>query len=219
VPKDQSPSHLKRDPPKFCSRECGKSARYTQVLLECRECSVQFRRKRYMATWSRKRGPFCGSKCYGKWEEKNLTEENNPNYKPESWLDLECHWCGEKFRRRKSLHLRQVSASKNAFCSRGCFEEYAVLGLRHKTIPWGSKIWKCRRNLALTRDRRRCVDCGSRHKLVVHHLRPFSKFDDPDEANRLSNLATVCQSCHRKRHEQMAALTGMTVEQDTDHSS
>jgi hypothetical protein len=133
--------------------------------------------------------------------------------------DLECHWCGEKFRRRKSLHLRQVSASKNAFCSRGCFEEYAVLGLRHKTIPWGSKIWKCRRNLALTRDRRRCVDCGSRHKLVVHHLRPFSKFDDPDEANRLSNLATVCQSCHRKRHEQMAALTGMTVEQDTDHSS
>lgn len=187
--------------------------------VQCVECGKKFRRKKYMAEWKQSRGPFCGFACYASWQSRNLKGKNNPNYREEAWLTLDCKWCGEKFRRRKQEHLRGVSASKNAFCSRGCFEEYAVLAFKHKAVPWGSKIWKCRRNLALVRDGKRCVDCGSKKKLVVHHLKPFASFENPDEANKLSNLATVCDPCHRRRHEIMKEEAERAKASDRDPHS
>jgi 5-methylcytosine-specific restriction endonuclease McrA len=33
-------------------------------------------------------------------------------------------------------------------------------------------------------------------ELHVHHIIPLREFDEPEEANTLSNLVTVCTSCH-----------------------
>ena len=54
---------------------------------------------------------------------------------------------------------------------------------------------------------RRCQACGmdeTRSKerfgtrLDVHHITPWSYFDDPEERNAVDNLVPLCRSCHRK---------------------
>lgn len=37
-------------------------------------------------------------------------------------------------------------------------------------------------------------------ELSVHHIVPFISFDDYLEANKLDNLVSVCEPCHRKIH-------------------
>jgi 5-methylcytosine-specific restriction endonuclease McrA len=47
------------------------------------------------------------------------------------------------------------------------------------------------------RDGYRCVKCGTRKRLEVHHL---SYAHQGDELNHLEDLVTLCRSCHRKEH-------------------
>lgn len=68
--------------------------------------------------------------------------------------------------------------------------------------------WNDQREAALDRDGYECRKCGisqSEHReehpsnkaLEVHHITPFAEFDESTEANRLSNLITLCSKCHR----------------------
>lgn len=62
---------------------------------------------------------------------------------------------------------------------------------------------------------RSCVDCGATEKLEVHHRDPEQKIshrvwtwaDDRREAE-LAKCEPLCQSCHHKRHERVAAHGG-----------
>lgn len=73
--------------------------------------------------------------------------------------------------------------------------------------------WPEIRKKVLERDGYQCVECGvsqQEHKsrddlfppgkgLHIHHIEPFSNFDDRQEANRLENLEAVCDRCHKKK--------------------
>jgi 5-methylcytosine-specific restriction endonuclease McrA len=53
------------------------------------------------------------------------------------------------------------------------------------------------RELVLARDEHRCVRCGLREGLQLHHRRPRQRGGDSSvEANLPSNLLTVCLYCH-----------------------
>ncbi|MEM8821577.1 MAG: HNH endonuclease signature motif containing protein [Pseudomonadota bacterium] len=54
--------------------------------------------------------------------------------------------------------------------------------------------WPALRLKALRRDGFRCVQCGARGRLEVHHREPVR--DRPDLAFTLENLASLCASCH-----------------------
>jgi hypothetical protein len=67
--------------------------------------------------------------------------------------------------------------------------------------------WPQARQDALNRDRFRCQDCGIKQaehtethgtQLHVHHIKPIRSFDEPEAANFLDNLITLCEDCHRK---------------------
>jgi len=69
------------------------------------------------------------------------------------------------------------------------------------------KNWLQQRKAALERDGYSCQRCGMTQKehigmyemdLHVHHITPAAEFDDHNERNKLTNLLTVCASCHRK---------------------
>lgn len=69
--------------------------------------------------------------------------------------------------------------------------------------------WDAARFEALVRDQARCQDCGitapehieeNGRGLDVHHKVPYREFDDPETAHELSNLVTLCRSCHSDRH-------------------
>jgi DEAD/DEAH box helicase domain-containing protein len=61
--------------------------------------------------------------------------------------------------------------------------------------------WSRQRELARARDIYRCQICGEpegNKEHHVHHKTPFRLFDSTEQANQLSNLITLCNSCHRK---------------------
>jgi DEAD/DEAH box helicase domain-containing protein len=60
--------------------------------------------------------------------------------------------------------------------------------------------WEQQRRLARERDHFCCSLCGVQEgekPLHVHHKIPFKLFSDPQVANQLSNLVTLCPNCHR----------------------
>lgn len=62
--------------------------------------------------------------------------------------------------------------------------------------------FKDQRIKALERDEWTCIDCGANLSEVqpeVHHIKPVRKFSNPNEANRLNNLVSLCTNCHKER--------------------
>ena len=65
--------------------------------------------------------------------------------------------------------------------------------------------WRAQRRKARKRDNYTCQVCGITEEeygqeLSVHHITPFVFFESYLEANRLENLLSVCEICHRKIH-------------------
>lgn len=63
--------------------------------------------------------------------------------------------------------------------------------------------WSPARKECLKRDNYICQICGIHQdnyyrQLDVHHKTSYFKFDNPLEANHLSNLVSLCHSCHMK---------------------
>lgn len=213
VPKDLKRAIRKGKLPQYCSHDCGKMARCSRVTLECVQCHQPFERKRYMADWSTERGPFCSMGCYAEWQRQNIAGPSNPNYQPDTHLDLECDWCGKPFRRPRWLHYR--SSSGMAFCSRQCFQSFANENFQGEGNPgwrggnqdYRGGNWQVMRKMALDRDHHRCQHCGAESGLVVHHVVPYADFAYSKEANELGNLLTLCTACHRRQHNQLRAAS------------
>lgn|SRR5690606_23090667 len=102
--------------------------------------------------------------------------------------------------------------SKNhQFCSIECknlgtsiftYERDIVRGVYKK---YYGENWLPQREKARKRDNYTCQKCGLSEsdygkELSVHHIKPFVLFNSHIEANRLENLISVCEPCHRKIH-------------------
>ncbi len=57
--------------------------------------------------------------------------------------------------------------------------------------------WKAIRVQALRRDGFKCRECGVRGRMEVHHVQPVRTH--PDRAYDLTNLLTLCGSCHARQ--------------------
>jgi len=68
---------------------------------------------------------------------------------------------------------------------------------RHSARITRGPRWKALRMQALDRDDWKCVECGERRRLEVDHIEPVR--DRPDLAYVLSNLQTLCGSCHSRK--------------------
>ena len=51
------------------------------------------------------------------------------------------------------------------------------------------------RKLVFIRDKYRCVKCGSRENLEIHHIIPHAK----GGSSRLENLQLLCRDCNRMK--------------------
>jgi DEAD/DEAH box helicase domain-containing protein len=73
--------------------------------------------------------------------------------------------------------------------------------------------WPRQRDLARQRDGFRCQVCaapeqGRAHH--VHHKTPFRSFGSSEQANQLSNLVTLCPSCHRRAELSVRIRSGLS---------
>lgn len=121
-----------------------------------------------------------------------------------------CANCG------KIIEVWKCRLEKYSFvtCSNKCRVEYIrksgiVAGENNKRWKGGDiqhyrgPNWHKQRKLARERDNHICKYCGTKENgrmHSVHHIIPFSEFDDYKEANKLENLITLCQPCHMYLH-------------------
>jgi hypothetical protein len=59
-----------------------------------------------------------------------------------------------------------------------------------------SPFWLVLRDKCIERDKGRCTQCGSKHRLQAHHHTYPVEWND----TTLDHLTTLCRACHRKAH-------------------
>lgn len=174
------------------------------VDVECAVCGTALTRDR--GAYNSSERFFCGEDCRGQWVSENLSGEDSPQY---DRIELTCVVCGDDFE-------TWPFKSGRDYCSRDCASE-GMVGENNPNYKgshgdYCGANWQEQREKRLARDGYCCVVCGvkdSEHSetygegLHVHHVQPRREFweggeFDYESANELSNLVTLCVSCHRK---------------------
>lgn len=76
------------------------------------------------------------------------------------------------------------------------------------------KSWDALKKQIRERDRYICQHCGLKEGEKahdVHHLIPFRKFIEAEEANRESNLITLCPRCHKLAEQNVMIQSGLAA--------
>ena len=205
----------------FCSRACYMVAHArTAEIRRCLYCNAPIR-----VTW-RHRGSapsrkYCNKTCYlRRANETTLKRRPRPpefrslmsrlakarTPKPRVCdipIYLTCEYC-----KRTYPHLRYRSKrERRRFCSYNCWHAQLIAnptkssayvdGRSIDRVRRGSN-WRTQRLLALERDGHMCQVCGATPpaRLHVHHIVPCRVFQSSIGAHALSNLVTLCVSCH-----------------------
>lgn len=175
------------------------------IQLECELCDDEFERKRATTEDSDRDHFFCSTECQSEWQSKTRSGENS--FEWEGGKDAHtCEWCDGTFVAHPS--------SEQRFCSRECSANWRSETIRGENHPnWNPDYdwwpyygpnWSEVRERVLDRDDS-CHVCGIQNvayrqlvgrSLDVHHVVPFSEFDDSEEANDMANLVPLCASCH-----------------------
>lgn len=184
----------------YCSKKCQDSV--GRVIVPCDWCGAE----KEMTKWEQGRTPnhFCNRECFAAWQKSDKNPQNKQ-------IRVTCTMCDQEFMRSPSGYRE----GKPNFCSKTCADVHQkqLRGLNHWNWRGGGKIyygdnWSEQRRAAVRRDNYRCQRCRRFRgqegaKLDVHHIKPFKSFgyipgvnENYKEANDLSNLVTLCKSCH-----------------------
>jgi len=126
-------------------------------------------------------------------------------------VELECMNCGGEVWKKKS----HAEKHELHFCDTGCWGEWLSENVNGEDNPhwqgghstYYGENWEEIRKKARERDDYTCQSCGvaqvehqreTGKSLHVHHIRPIREFDDPDDANELPNVVTLCVQCHKR---------------------
>jgi 5-methylcytosine-specific restriction endonuclease McrA len=175
-------------PPRFCSRECRINS--NNKFVACLQCGEVFRVPAGdTIKGSRK---FCSRACSNRY--------NQPK-DPEKKSVFTCKWCGKQF--------TEWTYRKPSYCSNQCRTNYAAQQrgrqlYKPDSVRGRGMNWKKQSKLARQRDKYTCQVCGrngwlDKFRVQVHHIIPYRLFNgDYERANDLSNLVSLCPSCHPK---------------------
>ncbi len=176
----------------YCSRKCYLEREITGPNLEQRTCSHC---GKAFETWPSRSTEYCSKDCSNKAKEV-----------PGSIITKVCRTCGKYYTVKRSQMLLRGSN----YCSRDCMGAATSKRMRgpknHNyrggAIPYRGRNWRRQSRKARERDGYRCQICHKKPKsrhCHVHHIKPYREFNnDWQSANNLSNLITLCSSCHRK---------------------
>ncbi len=177
----------------FCSRECSAKAHDTRVSSTCETCGTHILFKR---TQPRR---FCSYAC---WLASGEHLQPRPGQRKR--ITVSCSNC----RVQIEVHLSKLETNGRFYCSIECRANH-IIGPNNPAFTSGSgrKIeygfnWRRQRRKALQRDGYTCRHCDAQPRqpwhLHVHHIVPASRFaGNWQEANVLTNLLTLCLSCHK----------------------
>ena len=140
-----------------------------------------------------------------------LAFEEEREVRREEEVRVRCRRCGKRFPLPRWYAEKEI---RFQFCSSECREAWEAeqadetFHLRLEGRPdYRGGNWQVQAGRARERDGYRCRMCGVteeelKRQLDVHHRVPFRTFESAAEANRLSNLISVCRPCHRRLEEE-----------------
>lgn len=203
----------------YCSEECHDESvsfagsdnpnyRGGKTATECARCDTEF-----LYYPSEKDGVYC-SDCVEEGEWRNPPTPESGTDHP--WWrggkrELDCEVCGSTFERHPGNIQGDVVVC-NEDC-RAVWLSESFTGEGHPNWKGGGNQdygpgWNEIREVALERDDRRCLVCGTTREELgrnpdVHHIVPVrtiaaSDEHDVEDAHYLGNLVSLCSSCHRK---------------------
>lgn len=181
----------------YCSRQCAAAGNAVEkVKTTCPVCRSVF------FTLPSRRRTYCGPAC-------SVSAKSGRKTRPHT--SKTCAICGNNF---------SVSPSRTGskYCNKcdgrkyeNTYAETRVKGESHRWFMGGKEKkyglnWEDQSREARERDNHHCVVCGKSHyfflRLPVHHITPRREYKTlhtlETYGNRLSNLITLCPSCHRK---------------------
>lgn len=194
---------MKSKPKKYCSAECAFKHRPRPPRTKRKTCICEWCGKKF-ETWQSRKGRFCSHQCTSEF-----AATQTPTGKRSEWFKYTCTVCGKSYEVKASQF---KSRGPSKYCSNECRAEAKAVSMqgdgnpnyRGGTILCRGSNWGRQRRKTLKRDNYRCQICGRKLKkrdrwvLDVHHIIPFREFDNYLDANQLSNLITLCKSCHSK---------------------
>lgn len=110
---------------------------------------------------------------------------------------VRCVCCNKSFddgEKRDEMGRFIVAGKK--ICSPECM---IIQGKKWSKRNRESKWFSLNRDIALERDGYKCCKCGSLERLVVHHIDGNGR-GSKNPNNDLSNLQTLCHTCHQQIH-------------------
>ena len=125
---------------------------------------------------------------YGKaWKNNNVAESFAWKIYNGIVIDMKEKYSEEKYRQKSMYWSRYWHDYWKKKLSPKTEDEQEKLRIRrrHKAFANSHKY------KILFRDKYKCVDCGAKKNLVLHHL----KYDSD-----IKNIITLCEECHLKRH-------------------
>jgi hypothetical protein len=204
-PINKNRSQVERSDKHYCSRECHKKDRGSDVTLECEICGDTF--KTIPSNKDTRR--TCSYECQGELFSQEYVGEDAATWNGGK-IELECSVCGGTFQSSPG------EADRRETCSRDCRKVYISETYSGEnshewkggSVDYYGPNWRQRRDEIVERDGHTCQICGVTtaelgEELHVHHITPFRKFEEehgrPDcyeKANDPSNLVSLCRGCH-----------------------
>ncbi len=194
----------------FCSKKCFHLRTGGDKIVHCVICGKELRRKPSFA--NRVDAPCCSMACAGTWRSQTFRGEKGTAWNGGK-IEVQCATCSKPM-----LRFPSHTQYGHVFCGKQCYAAWMsihVTGENHPTwkgghIDYYGPNWEAQRRHARERDNHRCCLCGIsekklRRNLDVHHIIPFRTFgyitgenENYREANELSNLVSLCTSCHKR---------------------
>lgn len=176
--------------------------------IKCSQCGKMFYRSPANRNRDGNKNQYCSRVCMSNAFIGKMLGNKSPRWKQKHIRY--CDNCKKKLL-RPDWHINQ--GGKLSFCNHKCFGEWKSKNWSGKDNPaWiGGKAyyygenWKRQSRETRKRDNHKCKNCGVsenllRRALDVHHIKPFRFFGlaNYKKANSLSNLVSLCPTCHKK---------------------
>lgn len=180
-------------------------------IFTCKWCKKEFQE------WTYRQPTFCSNQCRSEYA---AIQPKIKSRKPESYITKNCTICGKPY----TVHKIFVEKRISNYCSKDCRAEFFSKSRKGKNNPnyvhgnsqsdYGDN-WLRQSRKAKNRDNHTCQICGyesgGNKYLDVHHIVPFVRFgiEKYKEANHLTNLITLCRSCHAKVEKETRVIWEM----------
>jgi hypothetical protein len=191
---------LKNWPKRYCV-DCGKLLTgHSKQSIRCRSCAMKRRfgdpEERRRVSERMRESHRCGTHSGDGWRRKiakSVRELHaqgvydclfSQEVRERANEAIREHWASEDGRRRREEQSKKWSGPGNPGWRDG----------RYPPSPYPPEFDDELKFVVKQRDGFKCILCGEKEGLVVHHL------DEDKQNNEIANLATLCRPCHAKIH-------------------